>query len=222
MCSSGCVSSAATGAGDTSRHVSAEPFRRKPTAGCSSEEVEGDRYCATCNPTDARGCARYCDAGNGGACYLLGLSLEMNRHDDISAIAAFERACALGSGGGCESFARLLISGRGRPKEEERAVEILEETCQAGRLQSCILLGEAHLTSGRSYANRKVGFGLLEQACRQGGEEACQVLSDLPFAERDPEGAIRRARERAASCELGGEEECVVHRRSSSQEMPIR
>ena len=87
----------------------AEPFRRKPPMGCTPEEVETTDYCEVCSAANPRECSDLCRSGNGGACYVEGLILEMVRHEDASAVDMYERGCSRGSGASCEVYARMLI-----------------------------------------------------------------------------------------------------------------
>ncbi len=183
-----------------------DPFRRKPPAGCAPAEIETEEHCSICNPTNPVGCKSLCDAGNGGACALRGLWVEMHDHDDGAALVLYERACSSGYASGCESLARMLLV---RPTGRERAVRMLSELCDASRLRSCVLLGEAHLAGGWTEADWAVGLRLIDASCKRGDEEACQLSKNPPQSRADVDAAIRSARDRAASCKLGDPASCV-------------
>lgn len=97
------------------------------------------------DPKDPTKCA---DAA---ACLELGLSL--SKDQDPRATAALQRACDLGSDGGCLHYARVV-------KDADQAKALFDKSCTAGYMPACADL--AHLVEA---ADRKRALELFEKVC---------------------------------------------------------
>ena len=180
----------------------------KPPSGCSPGTIETTRFCLVCDSASTTDCRDRCSSGNGEACSLYGQRLQLREHDDRSAITIYERGCELGSGSSCESFALLLMNGRGRAKDAAGGIEILERMCRAGRPHACTLLAEGYLLHPSDASRSVAAMKLLDDSCRRGDPESCQLLGDRRKLDEDVEQAIRDARERVADCGLGDKSAC--------------
>ncbi len=184
-------------------------FWRKPVTGCSGNVHVANDLCAVCDPVSTGDCSSKCAAGNGDACSLAAFK-EFMASNHRAAADLYERGCSLGSGSACESFARSLLGGQGRAKDETRGLELMKEMCHAGRRHACTLLAESYLLGQGGTENRPLVRPLLDESCRAGDSESCQLLGDLRKLEDDPQQAIRDARERLAACSLGDMTACSV------------
>ena len=103
---------------------------------------------------------QYCRQGSGWACNELGiLEAERRTRSGVPAQAAFERACAIGFGSGCENTANLFSGGRSFTRSPPRDVDYP------------ILLQEGSVTPPA-----KTSQELHARACKQGWKEACGSL----------------------------------------------
>jgi hypothetical protein len=180
----------------------------KPNSGaCPPSTSETATTCAVCNPYEANNCEHLCEAQNGDACSILAFYTGARRGDVQKAAHLFKRACDLGSGMGCEGFARNLMRGEGVAKDETRAVDLLEQMCRAGRGRSCTLAGEAHIAGRGRSTDTVQGLRLIEQGCGYGNSEGCRLMAD-PHVLDDIDSAVKSARSKEIACERGETEAC--------------
>ncbi|HRG99373.1 MAG TPA: hypothetical protein PLR99_24170, partial [Polyangiaceae bacterium] len=111
----------------------------------------------------------------------------------------------------CTDAAYYLARAIGGPKDERRALELLEKACEASDLSSCGELG-ARYRDGRGVGrDPSRAVELLTRACDAGDPSSCNELA-LAYARaegvgRDEKRALALAR---AACESGGADGCAT------------
>ena len=94
-----------------------------------------------------------CRAGSADACAYRGLFL--SRDGNRESVAVLERACDLGSGGGCATLAFLHATGKFVPKDDRRANALYVKSCALGDEQGCYnegLMADEGRGTGRDLA----------------------------------------------------------------------
>nr|HMR07526.1 hypothetical protein [Polyangiaceae bacterium] len=115
---------------------------------------------------------RACDANLMEACTMLGTVLERFLDDDAKAQQArrlFENSCNSGDSLGCAGLGRLLWSGAGGSKDEDRALSLWVRACDAGVGRACWDLANAHKQRKEDGAASRA----RSRACSLGIPEAC-------------------------------------------------
>jgi TPR repeat protein len=81
-----------------------------------------------------------CDAGDGYACYGLGIIYETTYGDKTEEIIAlYDKGCTLKSIDACNALGMLYHSGRsGAPKDKDKAAAALRRGCELGDRMSCL------------------------------------------------------------------------------------
>lgn len=146
-----------------------------------------------CEEGRPSGCRRYLnmlstmgEEGNAGACNELGtifMEGKLVPPDLGRGLDYFERACELGSDKGCTNVAiQFLFHQRGQGFDERIATALarLESACESGDAMSCYLVGYAYLTGAGVDADPERGHELLELACAQGLQDACELARATP------------------------------------------
>ena len=92
--------------------------------------------------------------------------------------AITEQQCKAGDTRACMFLAFFYAEGRGVPKDETKAMKILEPLCNGSMPEACTPMGTILINRGGS-ANRARGRELLEKSCKAGIEQACKLLQTL-------------------------------------------
>ena len=118
-----------------------------------------------------------CRAGSADACAYRGLFL--SRDGNRESVAVLERACDLGSGGGCATLAFLHATGKFVPKDDRRANALYVKSCALGDEQGCYnegLMADEGRGTGRDLARAVARY---REACEGGSAPACTNLGFL-------------------------------------------
>lgn len=112
-----------------------------------------------------------CDGGDDEGC-LLALRGHPGDDDvDLRRLAGI--TCASGRHEGCVTFARLLTTGRGGPREIELGLRLLAEACDVGEAEGCYLLGSAYSDGVMVPPDPTIVEAAFARACSLGDEGAC-------------------------------------------------
>lgn len=176
--------------------------------GCASgATVMGDK-CTACDLNQPTDCFERCVAGNADACAVDGF-LRARAGDVANAATSYERACDLGSGSGCEQFARALMRGEGRLPNQSEAMNLFERMCRAGRGFACSNFGVG-LLAGRGRARDiEAADKFLTQGCNLGDQFGCQLRRDRQRSVH-VDSSVREALGRVANCKVGIQQDCLV------------
>ena len=119
-----------------------------------------------------------CRDGSAEACAYEGLEL-VGLDRGPEATAALERACELGSGGGCATFGFLYATGKFEAKDDRRAASLYAKACDLGDAQGCYNAG-LMCDEGRGVAEDAVcAAARYEEACELGSSTGCTNLGFL-------------------------------------------
>lgn len=176
----------------------------KPSTGCPAGTLATDRTCIACDISrGTKECQAKCDDGNGPACTVLGSWFESGQSPKLpdAALAAqfYERACALRSQDGCVALADAKMEGRGTPRDEPAAVEILSQLCDQGHGPACRHEAVASIRGTGVRADPGHGMAMLTRACALRDVEACWLAKD-PVVLQDIDQALRTAFRRYVEC----------------------
>jgi hypothetical protein len=206
----GCASGAAAAVGggpdigESNVGFQSKVFSDRTDAGCDGGISVADR-CAVCNPSKPRDCYERCIAGSGDSCALDGFK----RSNLAEAAELYERACALGSGSGCELRARALARGEGVARNVAEGMNLFEQMCSVGRGFSCSNFALGLLRGEGRPRDTDAADRFLERACDLGDQTGCQLLRE-PERASAVDTALRSARSRVIGCTLGNNpEDCA-------------
>jgi TPR repeat protein len=97
-----------------------------------------------------------------------------------AAITAWKRGCDGGDPMGCRELGLVYLRGAwGLPRTPGGAAEFLTLACDHGDGPGCRWLGELTIAGDGRPADRAVGLGLVEKACKARDQAACQRLREL-------------------------------------------
>lgn len=122
------------------------------------------------------------------ACLELGTKLE-GKGQDLQQLAAFERACELSDGEGCESAAFVIDRGRAGPRDRARVAKLLDKGCSLGSATACNDLGMAY----------QDGAGVAADPAKAGELFAKAFELFAKACDNDPDGS------NAVACDTAGE-----------------
>ncbi|HEY4144720.1 tetratricopeptide repeat protein [Pinirhizobacter sp.] len=128
-----------------------------------------------------------CDANSAFGCTLLGLHYQDARGapwDHPAAVAAYEKACALGDGTGCFNLESMYRGGHGVTVDNKIADELhakarakWQAQCDGGEPRRCVNVAYLVSTDGPPTADSRARvYALDKQACDAGDPEGCGVL----------------------------------------------
>jgi TPR repeat protein len=152
---------------------------------------------------------RACDAGSGGACYMLGSAYWHGRGglptDVARAMDLYERACDAGSAPGCTVVGTAYQSGQGRPTDEVHAASLYEGACDAGFAAGCYDLGWMYQKGlGHREAGAARAADLYESACDGGFAPGCSDLGmAYQYGQGRPPDEARAANLYEGACDAG-------------------
>jgi len=164
--------------------------------------------------------ATACQMGSATACAYEGLRLteqpeQAGKERASRGVPILERACELGSGGGCTNLAFLYATGKVVPRDDRRATPLYEKGCELGDPRGCYnagLMAEA----GRGVAeSRERAAARYEEACAGGSSAGCTNLGFLyehgNGVKQDAERAVALYRRGCdgTSCEAANLTGCV-------------
>ena len=136
---------------------------------------------AAFDPDDRADAIRYyeqaCELNHAEACAELGYAYyskdELPTQDLTKSLAAFERACGLGSGDGCTGAAGWWeLESETEPKYA-LIIPFLERGCELDAKISCYDLGSRYMDGEGVESDPVKGRGLLEKSCMLGDETGC-------------------------------------------------
>lgn len=179
---------------------------------CPADTFEFADVCSVCSEQHERACETACSDGNADACSAVGGFREAIFYyrlpgDYRGAAKYYERGCRLGSGDACESLARLLMRGEGRPKDEHAALLLLDRMCAAGRKRACTAAGVATIAGRGCAPDSKRGLWLIQVGCAKGDVEGCLLAKDEHVLQ-DVDAAVAAAREKIVACLKGELNSC--------------
>ncbi len=117
-----------------------------------------------------------CRAGSAEACAYGGLRLMDMAGRGQDAVALLERACELGSAGGCTTFAFLYATGKLVGKDDRRATALYVKGCELGDARGCYNVG-LMADEGRGTArDLSRAVAKYSEACDSGSSTACTNL----------------------------------------------
>jgi uncharacterized protein len=131
---------------------------------------------------------RGCNGGNGGSCTTFGWMLasgfigatapdKAGPPDLERAVYFYRKGCNAGFGLGCTLLAQAYSKGLGVPKDETRAVEILQLACRSNNMAACSDLSSFYfLGAGGLERSDERGVELLTRACESGHSSSCFIL----------------------------------------------
>lgn len=143
-----------------------------------------------------------CEAGNGSACFDLGLRYDDGKGlkvDKTKAAAMYKISCEKGDSRACHNFGVMLIDGEGVPRSIVAGLKVLDLLCQKGQSKSCdvlvsklnkacladepsscTLVGRFLLQGEKGLeVNLVKGVEYLRRACRLGSNDGCEDLRKL-------------------------------------------
>lgn len=144
---------------------------------CSNGSIDTGIQCLACDPTPNGNCGERCVAGDGVACALQGVYIQISTEDPETlrtSRALYERGCALGSKMGCEFLARFLNEGVAGNTDAARALALFEGGCQNGVGSACLNAGNVYRVRGP--ASRNLAQRYYVEGCLLEAVEACDAL----------------------------------------------
>jgi TPR repeat protein len=156
-----------------------------------------------------------CRAGSAEACAYEGLQLMDAANRGKDALAALERSCDLGSGGGCATLAFLYATGKHVRKDDRRATPLYNKACDLGDAQGCYnagLMADDGRGEARSLSRAAARY---DEGCALGSATACTNLGFLyengRGVAKDPAraNALYRRGCEGASCQPANLNGCV-------------
>jgi uncharacterized protein len=120
-----------------------------------------------------------CRAGSAEACAYEGLNLMDAANRGKDTLAALERACNLGSGGGCATLAFLYATGKHVKKDDRRATPLYIKACDLGDAQGCYnagLMADEGRGGARDLSRAAARY---DEGCALGSATACTNLGFL-------------------------------------------
>jgi TPR repeat protein len=134
----------------------------------------GARLCALGEGTDCRvECEQH---NNAGACMELGAMYEAGIGVEIdlkSALALYDRACAMGNGFACSSSGYMYGTGRGTPIDYPKSIGLYSHACDLGVGQGCYNLGVMYESGYGVKPDPRVAVLNFEYACLIGSAAGC-------------------------------------------------
>jgi len=96
----------------------------------------------------------------------------------VEARQAFERGCetAIDS---CTALALMLLKGEGGPKDERRAAELSERSCNRDDPGGCLIHGLLARDGQGTAKDRDRAIDDFDKACRRGMQQACDAKREL-------------------------------------------
>lgn len=122
-----------------------------------------------------------CEAGDTGACRVLGLMYETGQgvgRDPARAAELYQRACDGGQLSGCTDVALLYDTGSGVNRDRDRAVELYRRACDGGEPLACDLLGDREAVVPVASEIRYFKVGRVLDAAT--GQPLSDVLVEVP------------------------------------------
>ena len=120
-----------------------------------------------------------CNSGSAEACAYEALQLMDEPDKGSESVAAAERSCELGSGGGCANLAFLYATGKFVKKDDHRATSLYNKACDLGDAQGCYnaaLMADEGRGGAHDVARAVAGY---EEACTLGSTTGCTNLGFL-------------------------------------------
>lgn len=154
-----------------------------------------------------------CDAGDPGACAMLGHFelVGIGAPQDVkSALARLEAGCSAGLPFACNELGVVLAGAvPAVPADPGRARPMLETSCTAGDGMACVWLGTLLLQGKGGPADPPRALGLLQTACDASDRGACESLAaawiDGIGVQADPRKSVPFLRR---ACDLGSGMAC--------------
>jgi TPR repeat protein len=135
----------------------------------------------TCPADDEPDCERWCAEGDAESCARLA-ALVLGRDGVVPRVRElFERACAGGSGKGCNGLG--VFAQRSDPPDTTAAREHYERACEMGYAGGCYNLGQMHRFGVGTGADLAAAAGWYERACDGGHGDGCAALGTLYWGE---------------------------------------
>jgi len=117
--------------------------------------------------------AHACELGLTNACSNLVAMVEESKG------GFFQSACDGGDGESCFLLGSLSYSGRGVPKDGDRAFALLQKSCVAGWSRGCGGLGECYRAGVGTAVDNSRALENFEKACRAGIASSCFSASQM-------------------------------------------
>ncbi|HMR80107.1 MAG TPA: hypothetical protein PKD61_33600, partial [Polyangiaceae bacterium] len=122
---------------------------------------------------------------------------------ESSALAAYRRACDLGSARGCNDLGVAYLDGDGVPKNEGRAIPLLRRSCEMALPMGCANLAHALANGLGTEPDPGAAARHYSDACTGGVGWACGALADMVMGETAEKlapdlGITREAQDRDA------------------------
>ena len=121
-----------------------------------------------------------CEDGDAQSCLKLGdawhLRRGVERWDDVRAVAAYEKGCALGSQLSCARLAHRLQYGEGIQADRARALTLYLGACDAGIPYACTGLGTLYERGWEVDKDLELGVAFYKKSCEQGDARGCSAL----------------------------------------------
>lgn len=121
---------------------------------------------------------------------------------------AYQRACDLGSGRGCNDLGVKLLDGVGVAKDEKRAAELLERGCELKFATACANFGYLLEQGIGVHADREAALKVLEFSCSERVGVGCNLLGDA-IHDRSPADARRALDLFKLACSLKSAAACA-------------
>ncbi len=152
-----------------------------------------------------------CQAGNADGCANLATQFlflrEAKSDKDVArALKRLERECGeTADGRACYLIGFAYESGRGRPRDEARALQLYASGCEQGNVDACKGLARTACSGSGGAIDLEAAVATLETSCAAGDAESCTYLAYAWLAKRD-EAKARAWLEKA--CALGSSAAC--------------
>ena len=152
-----------------------------------------------------------CESGDGLSCFEVALAYQDAGTDPARAVLYYDKACALGSSGGCIAASNMYAGGQGVPADAGRAFAAARRGCDAvprpsaardyPRVLSCYNLGLKYekgtgvpadpAAAAKAYER---SFSAAAAFCQEGDAESCYVAGMSHALGRGTPKDTRRAR----------------------------
>jgi len=120
-----------------------------------------------------------CKAGSAQACAYEAQQLMDTPDRAAASLAAADRSCELGNGGGCATLAFLYATGKFVKKDDRRAATLYTKACDLGDPQGCYNVGVMADDARPGPRDLARAAAKYEEACSLGSATGCTNLGSL-------------------------------------------
>jgi len=153
----------------------------KPGAAAQCMEIASDLYGQEANVFPSKAAELYriaCADGNGEACGRVS-EFETIKKEWALVREFGKKGCDLGSGEACRWLGLTESEGHGTPKNEAKAIELLEKACELSSMAGC--RAAAGLMVDAEPSQAEAAIPLAEKACAVKFKDSCFVLGAALF-----------------------------------------